>query len=509
VDRLIEWTPRGVLGNIDCIGLVGMAYIANSADNPELAAKAKQYAKMIVDKVVKPAGYVSDGGITDLSYNGLALYHVAWAARISGWDFLDEATRRMLRFKALLTFPDPDGRRWGPSHFTFRTSADPANDQWAFVHREYALALGWPDLAGYHLFDGQRATPLPDTEQDMIGFIEGSFKRINGEIEKQKATPKEASLWGEEHFDVRRNWAVSFYKDGEYQMMREWAAQRPALTRLPIQNKEHYLENLDDKIAIARFPAYAAMAYVGRIGVWGENLVGFGGGTLSVFWTPETGSAILSRRRGYQHANKDRLDEWRIWPTNAISGLTKEGKMFTSALVTLPEATIEEKDGGLISSASGQIGEGLSAPENALNKPINYHRVFQFLPAGVTVTNEVSGEGLSEVGSLYEMIPVFIRDAGFQPDVTIEILFVVGGASQPASDEAVKGVEAILIKRFKGVVRIELDQPRTVMLSPEVWKDTYQSTVEERNVMVDITPASEELAKGTSSLKYQVLPSVP
>lgn len=509
VDRLIEWGPRGVLGNIDCIGLVGMAYIANSVDNPKLAAKAKQYAKMIVDKVVTPAGYVTDGGITDLSYNGLALYHVAWAARISGWNFLDEATRRMLRFKALFTFPDPDGRRWSPSHFTFRTSAGPANDQWAFVHREYALALGWPDLAGYLLFDGQRAAPLPDTEKDMLNVIQVVFAQINQEIEKQRATPKEASLWGEEHFDVRRNWAVSFYKDGEYQMMREWAAQRPALTRLPVQNEENYLENLDDKIAIARFPTYAAMAYVGHIGVWDENLVGFGGGTLSAFWTPETGSAILSRRRGYQHPNKDRLDEWRIWPTNAISGLTKKGKMFTSALVLRPEATVTQSDGELLSTAVGQIGEGLSAADGALGQPIDYRRTFQFLPKGVTVTNEVSGGGLSEVESLYEMIPVFIGDARFQPDVTVEILFVVGGTPQVASIEPVEGVEAILIKRFAGEVRIELDRPRTAMLSPEVWEDTYQSNVKERNVMVDITPTAEDLAQGSSGFKYEVFAASP
>lgn len=507
VDRLISWGPGGGLGNMDCMGLVSMAYIAKSVDDKELAAKAEKFAKQIVDKVVAPAGYLTDGGGTDLSYNGLGLYHVAWAARLSGWLFLEEATQRMLRFKALLSFPDPDGTLWSPSHFTFRTSAGPANDQWGFPHREYGLALGWPDIAGYLLFEGQRAPKLV-SEEKMRDMIRGNFAGVNKTLNEQRAKPKEASVWSEEHFDGRRNWAEMFYKLGEYALLREWESNRPPRTKLLIENNDRFFENLDNELIFGRFPDYAALLHVGHVGVWHDSIGGFGGGAISTFWTPSTGSVILSRRRGFQHENPDRLDEWRIWPTHALSGLTKGGKMFTSAGVRFPKATNEQRGADtMFTRVEGSIGANIeSAPDGALSHNIDYRRDFLLSPAGLEVDTTISGSGMPEIGTLFEILPVFLRDAKVQPDVNTEIFFVRYGKEEPASEKPVPSVSAIRIKRFDGSVRINLDRPRTVSLSPESWKDTYQTKVEERNVMIDATPSEQELAAGTSRLKYQIQP---
>jgi hypothetical protein len=494
VDRLIEWKPRGVLGNMECMGLVAMAYIAQSVENPELAAKAKTYAKMVVDKVVAPSGYVVDGGITDLSYNGLALYHVAWAARLSGWDFLDEATRRMLKFKSLLTFPDPDGNLWSPTHFTFRTSAGSANDQWGFLHREYGLAFGWPDLAGYLLFEGRRAKRPPEPDAAIRAWLERAIGGINRDFDKSRAAPpEETTLWAEAHFDSIRNWAADFYKPGDFALLRKWEADRPPLTYPPVLRSTGYFENLDDKVIIARYPGYAAVIYTGHIGAWGDRIVGFGGGNLSAFWTPETGSAILSRRRGYQHKNMDRLDEWRIWPVNALSGLTKEGKLFTSARVSkLDVAVNPEAEGGQLITVGGQIGNELSAPDGALKQPIDYRREFVTAADGIRVSTTLSGGGLSEVESLYEIIPAFIGDARFQPDVTISIFFTGADGEKAATYEPQTGITSVRIERFQGSVTIEFDSPHTVSLSPDFWYDTYQTRAQARNIMVHLDPTEKD-----------------
>lgn len=505
VDRLHKWGPSGGLGNMDSMGLVAMAYIEKSVDDKKLAAKARDFARRIIEKVVSPAGYVTDGGTTDITYNGLALYHMAWASRLSGWDFLDEGTRRLLKFKYVMTFPDPDGLLWGPSHFSSRTSGDAANDQWAFPHRQYGVALNWPDIAGYLVFEGRQAPRLPD-EEKMRDAIQKTFAHMNKVLNESKTNPpRKTNVWSEEHFDARRNWAYAFYQPGEYQMLRKAWEERPDWTKAPLQVPGENRVNLDNQIIFNRFPNYATLLHTGHIGRYQKFIYGLGGGTLSAFWTPKTGSVILSRRRGHQHDNADRLDEWRIWPVHALSGLNAEGKMFTSARVRQPKVEVEnigETDTRV--RLTGTIGDELSAPDQSLKEPIVYERDFTLAENGLTYATRISGEGLKEASELYEILPVFLGDPKLQPDAHTEIYFVADGKETPASTEPQK-VSAIRIQRFGGSVTIQFDQPRTVHLSPEIWKDTYQSRVEERNIMIPLLPKSgDSKTSGPLELKYRI-----
>ncbi len=492
VDRMHEWGAPGGLGNMTSMGLVAMAHIEEHADDPDLAERARGFAQRIVEVIAHPSGYVTDGAGTDISYNGLALYHMAWAARHSEWDFLDDAVCRLLVFMNAMTLPEPDGNHWGPSHFSVRTSADAANDQWAFTHRQFGLALGWPELAAHLVFERHRAPArrvhFPD-EESMRKTIDNRLGKLNSAVDTapEDVLPQ-APTWSAQHWDVRYNWAWQFYRKGQYAMLRKAEAERPDWTRVPMARNEDWRQNLAEEIVLRRTPGYAAIVHAGRIGRYREYIYGLGGGTLSAFWTPEGGSLLLGRRRGHQHDNPDRLDEWRIWPVHALSGETTDGKIFTSARVRFPRKNVDEReDGAVLICLAGSIGDRLSAPDEALAAPIEYERKFVLGKNTVEYHIRISGKGLAQVAEMAETIPVFLRDGRRQPEVETSITFVIDNREIAATGEAVR-VEAVRIRRFAGGAEIVFDRPRIVRLSPEVWRDTYQSRVEQRNILIDLTP---------------------
>ncbi|MFM8592843.1 MAG: hypothetical protein ACKOCK_00415, partial [Chloroflexota bacterium] len=141
VDRLHEWGPTGVNENMDTKAIVAAAYIASTLGEGPIVDKARAYANRAL-KLVHPAGMIRDAGGLEASYNGCALYNIAWATAVTPWPELLEIQRRMSELKAHLTLPEPDGLNfWGPSHFSTRTSEDAANDQWAFPQRDISIAM--------------------------------------------------------------------------------------------------------------------------------------------------------------------------------------------------------------------------------------------------------------------------------------------------------------------------------------------------------------------------------
>jgi hypothetical protein len=240
---------------------------------------------------------------------------------------------------------------------------------------------------------------------------------------------------------------------------------------------------------------------------------GLGGGTLSDFWTPSTGSAMLGRRAGMRVVGTDmitydKVEEWRTWPVHAVSGATAAGKFFTSARIERPEAVYEIKNDRATVKVSGVLPAVPVGHDKALSGRIEYSRQFDVAPDGLRVQTTLKGDGADEVSELYEVLPVFLHDGLQKPDLTATVEFQVGGNWAAGTPEPQRNVTAVRITRFTGAVQITFDRPRRVQLSPQDWKDTYMSGATCRNVLVDLLEAGDApgVLKGERTVSYTISP---
>jgi len=87
--------------------------------------------------------------------------------------------------------------------------------------------------------------------------------------------------------------------------------------------------------------------------------------------------------------------------------------------------------------------------------------MFHLDDKGLRVETRVSGDGKDQITELYEVLPVFLREAALQPKATpTTIEFQAGGKWAPATAEYRDKVTAVKLTRFDGAVQIKFDQPR-------------------------------------------------
>ena len=207
-----EWGPTGVCDNMDMKAHVGVAYLAATLKEGPLVDQARAYAARAL-RLIHPAGMIRDAGGLDATYNGIALYDIAWAAAVSEWPEYLGALRRMSDLKAHLTLPEPDGLNFfGPSHFSTRTSADAANDQWSAAHRDLTIAMRADEAlyltAGGRAKRGPRwAVPGRDTMLAETRRALDAFNAKEIQPSAQRFTTWEAGWWG----SGRLNYAASHY----------------------------------------------------------------------------------------------------------------------------------------------------------------------------------------------------------------------------------------------------------------------------------------------------------
>jgi len=261
--------------------------------------------------------------------------------------------------------------------------------------------------------------------------------------------------------------------------------------------------------------------------------VGLGGGALSAFWTPDAGPALLGRRRGIQGNTFDTYDDWRIWPTHAITGITAEGKVVSSARTKQPLARYEvERDratihvAGVLPRTSAQ-GQPLSPAEDpvgprtpralpedrVLYGEASYSRRFKLDQRGLEIQSTVKADGQDKLAELYDVIPVFLGDGyASRPKTapTTEIWFKVGEQWVEATSSMQSNVQAIEVRRqTKGAVVIELAGPARVRLSPEPWVDGYLSNANCRNIMIDLMDNADRPAVlRAATIRYRIRPGV-
>jgi len=504
VDRIVEWEPTGIHGNMDSMALAGLAMAARATGDPAIAKASETYARKFLAGYYDPAGFIREERAFDATYSGISLHFMTLTALLTKHDFLRDTLDRMLQLRNILSLPEPPGAPsglpeplfYGPSHFSTRTSGDTAWDQWGGRARNYAAAM-----------ISDRALPLipiPDPEE-----LRRSSVRIHDKLQEALAAPVQemAVPWKERHWS-RIPPGVEFFTPEPYRKLLRLREENSPLLRRPFERPGSFVERLGDSFVVAKFGDFGVILFCGKVGgSYNGSPHGFGGGNLSAFWTKETGAVILGRRRGAQGTHPDAQEEWRERPVHAISGRTREGREFTSSRQVNPERKIETDTESARVEVSGEMG--LFPDTIPLRGTIRYHRLFEASPAGLTVTSRVEGDGKDDPSELYEIIPLFERDDRYQserydavPPFTIE--FRRGDQWSAATAEPHEGVSAVRVTRHRGAIEIRFSEPRRVRLSAQEWEDAYQSRVICRNVLVDFPLERKSGEAFRSEVSYRI-----
>ncbi len=215
---------------------------------------------------------------------------------------------------------------------------------------------------------------------------------------------------------------------------------------------------------------------------------------------------ILGRRTASRaDANYDKLEDWRLWPVHAVSGMTKDGRVFTSARIIEPQVTSQlQGDVGTV-TASGTIPAVTFDGAMPLSEKIDYRRTFDIQPDGLEVATSVQAAGPLAVTELHETIPVFLAERKRQRDVEPTTIEFQSDDKWTSATPEYQQCSAVRLTRFDGTVLITFDKPRRVKLSPEPWNDTYLTRAACRNVMIDLLADNEKPGQiGSAEIRYRI-----
>lgn len=534
-ERVMEWGLRGEEPNLDQIAPVGLWYAAQAVNDPAFTARVEAHArKLLTDPAyAHPAGYFIERGGIDTGFGGQANGFAVWAALASGWDFARETVARHYRLRAHLDLPEPDGAHTGPTAFNARIGTAVYDDQWGSEGvRDFGAAMV-TDEAAYIC-----ALPAPDVlaggaakragwcnnqiEGGVANPVHNGHGITNDEI---RSSPWRRLLWQNWQFPLSLNAAYEHYRPGAYAQRQALGKANSPMLQSPFLRGETFLRDFAQAFFVTRQPTYAAIFHTGPVGrqrpddglAQFPGPLGFGGGQLAAFWTPEAGTVLQARRSAVNwDKNMDKPEEWRNLPIHAVSGVTADGKTFTSGRIADPAVTSEVKGVAGKVTVSGMISTDSRAVNQVVTGTIGFARTFDIAKKSVRVETTVTPNDVP-LAELYETLPVFHREAGSHPgpnapiqgtNVAATIEFQSGGKWLPATVEPQSKVAAIRITRFKGAVTIAFDQPQRVRLSPAEWQDAYLSRSAARNVLIDLLGEGGKTAPGKPiTVRYTIAAS--
>ena len=521
-ERIEEWGPRGNAGDMDQFAHLGLWYTAQAIGREDLLERSKEHSRHILEEHLRPAGYIDHGDGFDPSYNGISLDLLGWAALATGHEFFAEALEKMSNLKAHLTLPEPDGEYYGPSHFSTATSEDSPNDLRGRFKRDIGIAMV-ADHAKYLVWEGRSGVNtgygVPEQEE-MLDRITLLTRRTNNHLEPSDSAPE---AWRQKNWTNGIIYAYDYYRKGFYNELVGLNQEQSPLRRLPINQDENYIQQFPDQedgvreqnkdeFMTAKFKDYALIIHTGRLSFWGgtEDQSGFGGGALSAFWTRETGSVILGRTGGFQGPAPDTWENWRQWPTHAISGVDNEGDAFSSARYRYPsrEYMIEGQLASI--TAYGAVGNdfdgGRTTEEGQQSTRFHYSRNFDIDAGGLTITSSVRLNPVDEIAELYELIPIFLGGRTSNTNrANTTVSFMVDGDWVDPGNSMVANVGKVRIERHEGSAYIDFSTPQQVMLSPDIWEDQYQSDARVQNLLIDMLEA-ETNQSGDIYVRYTLHP---
>lgn len=479
----------------------GLVLAARVLNDPLISKETDAYVRRIYTepRFFRDTGYFPHGGTLD-SFQGISAYYAIWTA-LAGNDPARQAMAKCNALRAHLILPEPDGALVGPSHMASLTSADPAYEQWDSPMRAWAAAM----LSD----DGAALAKMPDEAEIQEGTSR-AVAEVNTQLHELSWAPggTEPAPWKLEAGGMLTNNAYQYYRAGFY--AHRLALQKSQADTWPALARENFIHTFHGEFLVEKTSNHVAIVHTGPIGDPARpQALGFGGGALSAYWTPTTGSVILGRAVGaWSPRSKTMLDEWRSLPAHAVIGLTAQGKVCTSAHIITPEAAVETSGASYVVTARGKIPQSRLPAETLLTGTLDYSRKFQSTSTGLQITTTVTGDGQDSLAELYEVLPIFVREAGRQPKGGALLEFKINGNWVPATDTPVMNVTSARVTRFTGQVEITFDRPRRVKLAAAEWADTYQSRATCRNILIDLLESGDQpkALKGPSTISYNIAP---
>ncbi|MSQ96767.1 MAG: hypothetical protein EXR98_19735 [Gemmataceae bacterium] len=524
--RALDWGPVGEEPNLDMVPVVGLWHVSKAIDDPAFSKDAEAYARRICTdpRHFHAAGFWFDNRGIDMGYQGTTNFFAVWAALASDWPFAKEAVAKSYRLRAHLCLPEPGGTWFvGPSHFNSRTSSDAWGDQWEWGGARDQIASLVTDEAIYlarlpalgELKDAPAKRAFAFNGQIAENPVSG--KRGFLKNEELRSNPWKWRLWQSFNFPATVNAGYESYPKGSYARHEKLLQENSPWLKSPFQRDESFVRDFAKVFTVAKFPKQAVIVHSGPVGIPGQEdgtfkfagPLGFGGGQLSAYWTPATGSVILGRRAGNTWDKTfDKIEDWRTWPIHAVSGCNLDGKVFTSARIREPDVVSDLKSDQGTVQVSGMIPIEQLGQGKVLQGRIGYQRTFQIDAGKVRVETRIKAGGQDKLAECYETIPIYLHDAQRQAkSVPTAIAFQVDGQWLPATSEYRDKVAGVKLTRFEGEVRIMFDQLQRVKLSPADWTDSFLSRARCRNLMIDLLEgAAPAVLKGEKVVRYQISP---
>jgi hypothetical protein len=307
------------------------------------------------------------------------------------------------------------------------------------------------------------------------------------------------------------NFAYEYYRKGFYEQRAKLEAENSPLLHPAFLRPGTFVRAFEKDFVTAKFDNFGAIIHTGVVGGddkrW-HRPYGFGGGALSAFWTPEAGPVLLGRRRGIQGNTFDIYDEWRVWPTHAITGIAENGRVVSSARTQRPEVMYEIGKSTAKIDVKGEMPKS-NAQGEVVTGAVAYTRRFVVNKDGLQVESAAKGDGKDKLAELYEVIPVFLGNGYANRPTTVpptQISFLVGRQWSEATAELTSNVREVRVNRQRGAIAIQFSKPQRVRLSPSDWVDGYQSQATCRNIMIDLLgDGTRPVAPAAASVKYRIV----
>ncbi|MBA2662739.1 MAG: hypothetical protein H0U74_10620 [Bradymonadaceae bacterium] len=481
-DRNDGYTPHGQGGgDMEFFQIPGIYYTAQALEEGGHAGsmeRARARAHYVLEELIQPGGLEHHGAKSgiDGSYSGLGLYFLSWGALLFKDAVIDRALEGVARAQAYMSLREPDALFLSPTHFNCCTGYGLANDQWAPHFKDWAVSMRTDEA----LFRIKTRSDILD-ESQMRAYIATHLPQRSPTLVTPLAS--EPGPWSRIHWIEHINHAATHYEPGFYARLIALQQQDAELFSAPYQRSEDFIIDLNDggRFLVFRLGGFGGVLYTGTLfHEWSGRLAGFGGGNLSSFWTPSTGSAILGRAFGTQNNAPGGAiypDVWsnaRNWAVHAITGYDQSGAPFSSARQRSPVAVYDINAhqtsatvtvSGVLSDPNASCTDAMRCPaaNTSLQGSVHYERVFRVDARGVHVTSTLTSDGTDSVSELFDVIPIQLKHPDNQePNARVELSTNGGASYGPLTQGWTSGVTHLRIDRFGGSVTVSFDNARRI-----------------------------------------------
>jgi hypothetical protein len=347
----------------------------------DYAGIAHDYCRMMCEPDLNhfmKTGYQEEAYGPDCTYQGLTCSEIAQYYAWSNDNAARDGLRIIYDFFNHTVAPEPDGHIWGASNFAHRT-------QYGWQHPQYGAGLtimsGVLPEAGLWRHDAD-----PTDQANILRDTEAINNAVNRQYDPEWYT--NGRLMGG---------ASGAIYTGSYLRWLGYPDKVDRTGKLPVVRQESFTENINDEFYAVRRPAYYALIYTGHTApAWVKSRISFKpnqywprtGGGLSLFWTPQYGSAICS--------------------------MNYTAYMNHHVIAEIGDGKVKWPDYWSVNHEWDETAGTLSIRSKLFDLPVSMVRSHTFLAEGVKEELTVIFDQDVAVEALSEQIPLLKNKPGFQ-----------------------------------------------------------------------------------------------